>query len=82
MCEQNEWVPDVSVLLLYFAVQNVYGGAWCAMGEENQAKNLRNKSTKNRMEGNKMVDWMQLETVKQIGYDNDGGDFDDDYVVS
>ena len=82
MCEQNERVLDVSVLLLYFAVQNVYGVAWCAMGEESQAKNLWNKPTKNRMEGNKMVDWMQLETVKQIGNDNDGGDFDDDYVVS
>ena len=60
MCKQNEQVLDVSVLLLYFAVQNVYGGAWCAMGEENQAKNLRNKATKNRMEGNKMADRMQL----------------------
>ena len=82
MCEQNEWVLDVSVPVLYFAVQNVYGVAWCAMGEESQVKNLRNKSTKNRMEGNKMVDRMQLDTVKQIRNDNEGGDFDDDYVVS
>ena len=82
MCEQNERVLDVSFPVFYFPVQNVYVGAWFAMCEESQVKNLRNKLTKNRMEGNKMVDWMQLEMVKQIGNDNDGGDFDDDYVVS